>query len=246
MTILPKRNKRRLDPRDSDSSHTSHHVHNSGIRESQSGSPGQLQLETPSSSHHHHGGHGHSALTQGHLPGHIYQSLPHRLEGHRIPGPTEPKRSRRSPPLRGTTDDTHSRGHGHSLHKKSRRPKHGQGNHEHKRSHGETSTSSSSQKPLTISASYASGLPGSSSGLETLQTLIAPASITPPEHLSPKCMKIPGGAQEGSGTVRNKPSPEGVESLPPDEETRAPSPGGCNSEDEYGPSDVHGEFTDEV
>lgn len=76
-----------------------------------------------------------------------------------------------------------------------------------------------------------------------MPVLIPPVTSVVSPQLSPK---MPGGAQEkAGGTGRRSKSPEDRPNSE-DEYQNAPSPGGCNSEDEHVPSQQTGQYSEDV
>lgn len=254
MTILPKRNKRRLEQRDQESSqqqgasgsllevqtsHRSSHTHPAG--------PGSLQVDL-NHPHSHLGGrtglhpqhaNAYNTMIYSHVKNdkNSYNTLGMRTHGH--PALSVDTKWRRSPPTRtlGASDEKYAHPHKKSKRSKTKQ-KHNpydypqlQDNHS-PHSHSHSKSLSVSGKLLSMNTTQQSRQilipPGSSANISLVQ-------------LSPK---MPGGAQQKSGSGQRSTSPES-EAAGGGEYPSASSPGGCNSEDEHVPTQQE-DHTEEV
>ena len=268
MTILPKRNKRRLETReDAAQQHT------------QPGPTSALEVQTSAGHHQASAAQIENTLTHSHnqslsinpqaYPYNSHAGLQaqrisspycglvhgHRGENRPQPGciPADTK-WRKSPPIRQSvapSEEKYIPPHKRLKRAKSKsKPKQSAAyDHHHKTSDKHSNKVAKSNKLVTPSAataaSYCAFLPGSvSTSLQQgRQVLIPPVSNGAVPQLSPK---MPGGAQEkAGGTGRRPKSPEDRPNSE-DEYQNAPSPGGCNSEDEHVASNQPDQYPEEV
>ncbi|XP_067932570.1 OTU domain-containing protein 5-A-like [Watersipora subatra] len=249
MTILPKRNKRRLDQRDTEP----------GQGLTSQGNPGSLlELDAQQQVALHSTASGHSQIdaVHSHFAGHstiqqrsAYNSLllNHLAEnalGSRthasLAVDTKWKRSPPSTrtPLTASVEDKYL-----PSHKKIKRSrlKQKQSNYDYPRlkvadNHHLTNLANPSKSGDNL-LSVANSVSGPYGAL--LSYAGSKASLA---QLSPK---MPGGAQHKSGTGQRSSTPES-EHDGATEHLNAPSPGGCNSEDEHVPSQEDGCYTEEL
>lgn len=251
MTILPKRNKRRFEPRDDSAQHNVG-TSNQDLQALNRPVQLQLQVEQPrrTQTHNHPLNHSHGHSQPGHPPGHlsqqpghsrysqtnVYHNLLHRSDS-AASSASEASKWKRSPPLRCSNAEDHIPA------KKSKRA-HSKSKH----SHHHKSKDNQSFSHCTLQQSTASyvGLRPQAAPAVTVstskQTLIPPVS-TMATLLSPK---MPGGAQDTFGKSRKAAMNDGHVSSDDDCKSSPPSPGGCNSEDEHAPSLQQSHYSEEV
>lgn len=261
MTILPKRNKRRLETREQDPAQqhvqpgpasplevqTSGHHHQASAQIENTHTHNQcLSINPQAYPYNSHAGHQAQRLSSSYC-GLVHN---HRNEIRPQTGciPTDTK-WRKSPPIRQVAPSEEKYVPPHKRLKRAKsKPKPAAYDNHHKNidNYPKASKSSKLVNPSAGAASsYCAFLPGnvSSTLQQARQVLIPPVSNGAVPQLSPK---MPGGAQEkAKGTGRRPKSPEDRPNSE-DEYQNAPSPGGCNSEDEHVASSQPEQFPEEV
>lgn len=247
MTILPKRNKRRFEPRD-DSTQHSVGTANQDLQALNCPVQLQLQVEQPRRTQSHNHTLSHSHTQSGHPPGHpgqqpglsrysqtnVYHNLLHRSDSTAV-NASEASKWKRSPPLRCAKSDDHIPT------KKSKRA-HSKSKHSH---HHKSKDNQNFEYLQQSAASYVGLRPQAATAVSvstSKQTLIPPVP-TMATLLSPK---MPGGAQDTFGKGRKVAMSDSQVSSDEDCKSSPPSPGGCNSEDEHAPSLQQSQYSEEV